>query len=103
MNGSMQELLGAAGDAACRQTCVARCEEERARNEALQGKPGDREARVGGPEDRGEPGQEQWGPVERQELPGRGWSDSGVLNYAPVGSQESLSWEEAGRKREGED
>lgn len=52
---------------------------------------------------RGEPGQEQWGPVERQELPGRGWSDSGVLNYAPVGSQESLSWEEAGRKREGED
>lgn len=51
----------------------------------------------------GSPGQEQWGPVGRQELPGRGWSGFGVLNYAPVGSQGFLSWEEAGRKREGED
>lgn len=51
----------------------------------------------------GSPGQEQWGPVGRQELLGRGSSGFGVLNYALVGSQESLPWEEAGRKREGED
>lgn len=46
------------------------------------------------------PGKGQWGSVGGQRLPGRERVALGVLTGTQVGSQESLSWEEAGREGE---